>query len=312
MEKVRSPHLSEHERLLENSRTDNKMAEMDSKHQHEYSDPSNNETGIDIQCEFGGEEEFCYEEDEFHEDHPLIVARMTASCDSIIGSNNGYHLHNSHPNNQLELNRHRVFATSMPQIASDFSCNRPINTENEFNNRKRDSCDNLVDKKHQISDHIEFQNNKLDPLNQCEIIISDCNDDYKNETEEGCEEGESLDLEFEYEPGISLSHMEFGRQSNQFHHSNQDEQKEDKVVQQNLCRRKMSEMCTSSSCSNSQRDRYHNMMTASTWNTNKVSTSTSNNHRAAASTIGCNINSKSPLVSPTRCTHCGVDYESGQ
>merc|ERR1719189_3169402 len=39
--------------------------------------------------------------------------------------------------------------------------------------------------------------------------------------------------------------------------------------------------------------------------------STSESQHPSISTTGCNLSSKSsPMVSPTRCTYCGVDYES--
>ena len=67
-----------------------------------------------------GDDEFCYDEDDFEEDHPFIPTRMTASCEgvySIIGNNNGYHLHNggSKSSSQRDLGELRAYAASISE-----------------------------------------------------------------------------------------------------------------------------------------------------------------------------------------------------
>ena len=283
----------------------------------EYSKPSDNKTELKHKYEispFKGEEEFCYDEDEFHEENPFGNARMTASYEgsfAIIGSNNGYHFHNNHPTNQVEPEKFRAIAKSMPQIPSQSSCDKFGYSEKELNCREEDAEEHTFNKNQQMGDTIKFQENRIFPLKQCDSMSSKNEDNFKNDLEKECEEDESLDLEFEYEPGISLSHMEFGRHTDHFQ-INQEEIKNDKLSGLSVCRRKMSEMCTSSSCSSSQVDRYHNMMTTKTRNSNTVLGSTSDTHGESMSTIGCNLSFKSPLVSQTRCTYCGVDYESGK
>ena len=136
----------------------------------------------------------------------------------------------------------------------------------------------------------------------------------QNALEEECEEEGTLDLEFEYEPGISLSHMEFGRQAKPFQQFSKEVLKEDKLDSGKLFRRKMSEMCTSSSGSISQRDRYQSMMLmTSSQTSDNLSTLLSESREGLdVSTSNSSLSNKAQMMSPSRCTFCGVDYESGK
>ena len=245
------------------------------------------------------EDEFYYDEDEFHEDHPFIETRMTASCEgvfSIIGDNNGYH---SQETNQLEMSKHRAYATSMPHIPSECDSSNP----NEI-------FDQLIKSKKVMSNDITEETTSRTHNRKTKSIKAD-----QNATDEAYDDGydcDTLDLEFEYEPGISLSHMEFGRQNNVAPLNEVDSHEKSLLDQQRPFHRKMSEMCTSSSCSTSQKYRYQSMMMGSSISQHKFGTSPSKSEKSTTSPAGCSFNAKSPLVSPTRCSYCGVDYESGK
>ena len=240
------------------------------------------------------DDEFCYDEDEFHEDHPFISTRMTASCEgvySIIGNNNGYHVQDSHPSNLLETCRLRSYAVSMPHIASDRNIEPTVKFNDELITENARESEGLVNETHQIEGETELHTNYSESSEKMEKTTTDvlC----QNLIEEECEEEDSLDLEFEYEPGISLSHMEFGRRANLFlNQVSQEEIKEQKVGEQKPFRRKMSEMCTSSSCSTSKRDRYQNMMLTPSRISDRLCFSTSESQHPSISTTGCNLSSK--------------------
>ena len=266
-----------------------------------------------------GDDEFCYEEDDFEEDHPFIPTRMTASCEgvySIIGNNNGYHLHNggSQSSSQRDIGELRAYAASMPHIASTSSLQKTMDFLNELKDKQEPFCQTPTGKSSQtkkdslsctISNHVPESSERYRMESQ---------DLSKNTLEEECAEDGTLDLEFEYEPGISLSHMEFGRQAKPFQLFSKEALKEDKLDSGKLFRRKMSEMCTSSSGSISQRDRYQNMMLMTSSHTSdNLSTSLSESREGLdASTSNSNLSNKPQMMSPSRCTFCGVDYESGR
>ena len=90
--------------------------------------------------------------------------------------------------------------------------------------------------------------------------------------------------------------------------------KEDKMDSGKLFRRKMSEMCTSSSGSISQRDRYQNMMqmTSSKTSDNLFTPLSESREGLDVSTSNSSLSNKPQMMSPSRCTFCGVDYESGK
>ena len=266
-----------------------------------------------------GEDEFCYEEDDFEEDHPFIPTRMTASCEgvySIIGNNNGYHLHNggSQSSSQRDIGELRAYAASMPHIASTSSLQKTMDFLNELKNEHLPSCQTPTG---------ETNHTKKEPLSytissheseSSEKFKMESQDLCQNALEEECEEEGTLDLEFEYEPGISLSHMEFGRQAKPFQQFSKEVLKEDKLDSGKLFRRKMSEMCTSSSGSISQRDRYQSMMLmTSSQTSDNLSTLLSESREGLdVSTSNSSLSNKAQMMSPSRCTFCGVDYESGK
>ena len=265
------------------------------------------------------DDEFCYEDDDFEEDHPFVLTRMTASCEgvySIIGNNNGYHLQNgAQTDYQRDIGTLRAYAASMPHIASTSSTQTKLEFENELN--KQEPCDeNLTKTSKQLENETmsylypsNLPENNHQPTmasqEHCQNVLE----------EEGEEEEETLDLEFEYEPGISLSHMEFGRQVKPFQQFSKEVLKEEKLDSQKLFRRKMSEMCTSSSGSISQRERYQNMMMMTSSQTSDNLSSISESQQATSlegSTTGSNFSNNPQMLSPSRCTYCGVDYESGK
>ena len=264
------------------------------------------------------EDEFCYEEDDFEEDHPFISTRMTASCEgvySIIGNNNGYHLHNSgQSSSQRDIGELRAYAASMPHIGSTSSLQGTMDFENELNIKHEPQNENLEGKAKRTKDETAPCTSSSQIQETNGMSGKESHEPCQNALEEEGEEEETLDLEFEYEPGISLSHMEFGRQSKPFQQFSKEVLKEEKLDSGKLFRRKMSEMCTSSSSSISQRDRYQNMMTMTSSQTSDcLSTSTSESREGLdRSASGGNFSNKPQMMSPSRCTFCGVDYESGK
>ena len=261
------------------------------------------------------EDEFYYDEDEFHEDHPFIETRMTASCEgvfSIIGDNNGYH---GQETNQLEMSKHRAYATSMPHIPSECESSNPNEIFDQLIKSKKVMSNDVTEETTSTTHNRKTKSNASDASLQGRVIghVPDKTD--QNAADEAFDDGEdcdTLDLEFEYEPGISLSHMEFGRQNNVAPLNEVDSHEKCLLDQQRPFHRKMSEMCTSSSCSTSQKYRYQSMMMGSSISQHKFGTSPSKSEKSTTSPAGCSFNAKSPLVSPTRCTYCGVDYESGK
>ena len=266
-----------------------------------------------------GDDEFCYEEDDFEEDHPFIPTRMTASCEgvySIIGNNNGYHLHNggSQSSSQRDIGELRAYAASMPHIASTSSLHKTMDFLNELNKKQVPFCQTPTGEVSQMKKEVLSCTISSHVPESSERYRMESQDLSKNTLEEECEEDGTLDLEFEYEPGISLSHMEFGRQAKPFQQFSKEVLKEDKMDSGKLFRRKMSEMCTSSSGSISQRDRYQNMMqmTSSKTSDNLFTPLSESREGLDVSTSNSSLSNKPQMMSPSRCTFCGVDYESGK
>ena len=261
-------------------------------------------------------DEFCFDEDEFHEDHPFMPTRMTASCEgtfSILGCSNDHLVYEGNLNSELETCKLRSYAVSMPHLAGDCDSQNPLPFKNELRDDKESESKYMVCEEQQQKDQTELQRHNKNNLEKIDVITPESSVDCDPAIEDDCEEGEeTLDLEFEYEPGISLSHMEFGRQVNAFQLLNQEECKEQKVEQQELFRRKTSEMCTSSTCSTSQRDRYKNVMMASSQMSDRSRLAASNSQQPSKSITGYAASHTSNLVTSTRCRYCGVDYESGR
>ena len=237
---------------------------------------------------------------------------------SIIGNNNGYHLQNGGQSvNQREIGTLRAYAASMPHIASTSSLQPKCDFENELNNKQESSSQGMTDRAQQLKNETmscPYPSDLLENKQQQAIVSQDlCRNVLE---EEGEEDEETLDLEFEYEPGISLSHMEFGRQGKPFQKFSKEVLKEEKLDSQKLFRRKMSEMCTSSSSSTSQRERYQNMMMmTSSQTSDNLSSSMLESQQATpldGSITGSTISNNLQVMSPSRCNYCGVDYESGK
>lgn len=224
-----------------------------------------------VMDEFG---DFCHDDNDFHEDDPISVA-LSTSCEVLCDESGLYTVRNNSLSTPSSLGRGRRFSAS-----ALMSFYRPSNAA-EFGVVDAES----LDVREAVSDLALFTppeesiNSPVPEDSDLSLCSPGCEDE-KSDADQ-FEVGspiigiEGPELEYEYEPGISLSNLEFGR-----HIDVINKHVKNPCESLGLPKRRRSEMVMV----------HMNRMTSS-W--------------------ASNASGNSAFQSSRRCLACGIDYESG-